>query len=124
VNPTTLTPLKSIGISQRFSVPAVIGQKQTRIDLDTAAEVDIVSLEFVQRHKFKPANLTIPSIQAVGDLSVLTHGAFTIPITLTDSRGTTKQVKRPYIAVERDPNGSSVLLSMTALTELKIHLVP
>jgi len=120
VNPTTLIPLNSIGISQRFAIPAVIDRQQTYVDLDTAAEVDIVSLEFVQKHQFQPAGLNLPSIQAVGDLSVPTHGAFTIPLTLTDSRGTIKEVKRPCIAVERDlePSGSPVLLSITTLIEL------
>ena len=126
MNPTTLIPRESIGISQRFAIPVVIERQQTFVDLDTAAEVDIVSFEFVQKHNFRPAKLTIPSLQAVGNLSVPTHGAFIIPITLKDSRGTEKKVKRPCITVERDPdlNGSPVLLSMTTLTELKIHLLP
>lgn len=116
-----------MGSAQRFSIPAIVGDLlKTNVDLDTGAEVDIISVSLAKQCRFELAKKTAPILEAVGNFRVPTYGVYTVPITLTDSRGTTRTVERPCIAVDRDPDlkGSPVLLSMTSLVEMKIYLIP
>jgi transposase InsO family protein len=41
---------------------------------------------------------------------------------LTDNYGTRRTTLRPYLAIDRDPNDSQILLGMTALQELKVFI--
>ena len=54
------------------------------------------------------------------------YGVYRVNLTLTDSRGTTRRIMRPCVAIDRDPRpeGHPVLLSMTTLVEERIHLSP
>ena len=52
--------------------------------------------------------------------NICTYGAYNLRLELTDSYGVRRTTRRPYIAIDRDPGDSQVLLGMPALTELKI----
>ena len=56
-------------------------------------------------------------MKGVEERLVNSHGVYWVPLILTDSRGTTREVKRACLAVDRDPRlqGSPILLSCTAL---------
>lgn len=114
-----------MGTEPRFHIPITVGDGiQTNADLDSCAEVDIVSYEFAKKHRLQQAKLTAPLISAINRRSTSTYGVWRIPITMVDSRGTTRSFQRSCVAIDRDPRieGSPVLLSMTMLRDHRIHL--
>ncbi|KAJ6171525.1 hypothetical protein N7470_000592 [Penicillium chermesinum] len=122
---TSPAPWPYVRIKSRFHTPAVVaGSIQTNIDLDTGAECDLVSIEFVRKHNFHPAKASAPRLGAVGELRCPTYGCYTVPIVLTDSRGTIRRFERVCIAVERrlTPGSSPVLLSMTFFADVGVHI--
>lgn len=127
MNPTGPDSWPQVGTVTRLHVPITVGNDiRTHADLDTCAEVDLVSVDFVKEHRLNRAKFNPPLIQAVGGKSVSTYGVWNVPLTICDSRGTEKVLNRPYVAVDRDPRleGSPVLLSNTTLVGQKIVLVP
>ncbi len=98
------------------AVPVLVG-------IDTHAEVDLVDIKLVQQLGLKPCrNKNLPILQAVNQQDVHTYGVYNIRLGLTDSYGTSRTTLRPYIAIDRSPGDSQILLGMTALNELKILL--
>ena len=99
---------------------------ETHADLDSGAEVDLVSHQFAQQYGLSRAPLTGVMISAVNKRSTPTYGVWTIPITATDSRGTTRTFHRNCLAIDRDPRleGSPVLLSMTTVRDEHIDFSP
>lgn len=83
---------------------------ETYADLDSGAEVDLVSFEFVKTYKFQQAKLTAPLIHAINQFSTPTYGVWSIPLTVTDSRDITRRFTRSCVAIDRDPrlHGSPV----------------
>jgi transposase InsO family protein len=118
-----------IEVTHRFTIPVTIrGYKdiETHADLDSCAELDVISITFALQQRLDRAKLTHPLIEAVNNLPVPTYGVWNVPIIATDSRGTRREFTRPCVAIDRDPRaeGSPVLLSMTTLTDLRVHLSP
>ena len=52
--------------------------------------------------------------------SLYTYGAYNIRLELTDTYGVRRTTLRPYLAIDRDPRDSQILLGITALNKLKI----
>ncbi len=65
-------------------------------------------------------NKNLPILRAVNQQDLPTYGAYNLRLELTDSYGVRRTTRRPYIAIDRDPGDSQILLGMPALTELKI----
>jgi len=83
--------------------------------------VDLVDIKLVQQLGLKPCrNTRLPILRAVNQLNLRTYGAYNVRLELTDEYGVQRTTLRPYIAIDRDPGDSKILLGMTALTELKI----
>lgn len=93
-------------------------------DLDTCAELDIVSYALARKLRLQQCRLTYPIIRAIGELQTPTFGVYSVPIRATDSRGTTRSFNRPCVAINRDlsPKNSPVLLSMTTMQQHQIRL--
>jgi hypothetical protein len=99
---------------------------ETHADLDSGAEVDLVSHQFAQQHNLGRAPLTGVIISAINKKSTPTYGVWIVPITATDSRGTTRTFSRHCLAIDRDSRleGSPVLLSMTTVRDEHIDFSP
>ena len=97
-----------------YAIPIAVG-------IDTYAEVDLVDIKLVRQLGLKPCcNTNLPILQAVNRQNLPTYGAYNVRLELTDNYGVRRTTLRPYLAIDRDPTDSQILLGMTALTELKI----
>ncbi|KAH8588569.1 hypothetical protein B0O99DRAFT_638999 [Bisporella sp. PMI_857] len=96
------------------AIPVLVG-------IDTHAEVDLVDIKLVRQLGLKLCrNKNLPILQAINQQQLHTYGAYNLRLELTDTYGVRRTTLRPYLAIDRDPEDSQVLLGMTALTELKI----
>lgn len=114
-----------VGTRTRFHIPITArNDLETHADLDSGAEVDLVSFEFVKKYKLQAARLTEPLIRAINRRTTPTYGVWSIPLKATDPRGTTRRFTRACVAIDRDPRliGSPVLLSMTTIHDLDIYI--
>src|SRR5439155_20611056 len=85
------------------------------------AEVDLVDINLVRQLGLKPCrNKNLPILRAVNQQDLHTYGAYNLRLELTDTYGTCKTTLRPYLAIDRDPGDSQLLLGMPALTELQV----
>jgi reverse transcriptase-like protein len=96
--------------------------------LDSYAEMDFVSIEFVRSQGLKPCNRKnhshkIPSIEAAGCLAIKTYGVYHLHCTITDRWGRQFSFARPFIAMDRDPKDTPILLGRPALQEFRIILI-
>jgi hypothetical protein len=93
------------------------------VGLDTYAEVDLVDVKLVRQLGLKKCrNKNLPILQAVNQQSVPVYGVYNVRVSLTDSYGSERTTLRPYLAVDRAPGDSQILLGMPALTEARILL--
>lgn len=116
-----------VPIGRRFHTPVTIhGHKdiETAADLDSCAEINIISAQFAQTHKLNRAKATTPILKAVGALTVPQYGVYKVPISIKDSRGEERDLELLCVAVDRDPRaeGSPVLIGMHTLAEERVHL--
>jgi len=94
-----------------------------KVGIDTHAEVDLVDIKLVQQLGLKPCrNRNLPILRAINQQNLHTYGAYNLRLELTDAYGLRRTTLRPYLAIDRDPNDSQVLLGMTALNELKVFI--
>ena len=104
------------GIASPLSqaIPILVG-------IDTHAEADLVDIRLVRQLRLKPCrNTNLPILRAVNQQNLRTYGAYNLWLELTDSYGVRRTTLRLYLAIDRDPRDSQILLGMTALTEQKI----
>jgi hypothetical protein len=94
-----------------------------KVGIDTHAEVDLVDIKLVRQLGLKPCrNRNLPILRAINQQNLHTYGAYNLRLELTDAYGIRRTTLRPYLAIDRDPNDSQVLLGMTALNELKVFI--
>jgi hypothetical protein len=92
-----------------------------KVGINTHAEVDLVDIKLVQQLGLKPCrNRNLPILQAINQQNLPTYGAYNVRLELADAYGIRRTTFWPYLAIDRDPNDSQVLLGMTALNELKV----
>jgi len=97
------------------------------IGMDSYAELDFVSIDFVRSLNLTPCqkrqhNHHIPYVEAAGCSSLKTHGVYHLHGTLTDGWGHQFSFIRPVIAIYRDPKDTPILLERPALKEYRIVL--
>lgn len=96
------------------AIPILVG-------IDTHAEVDLIDIKLVHQLHLKPCrNTNLPILRAVNQQNLNTYGAYNLRLELIDSYGVRRTTLRPYLAIDRDPGDSQVLLGITALNDLKI----
>ena len=94
-----------------------------KVGIDTHAEVDLVDIKLVRQLGLKPCrNRNLPILRAINQQNLHTYGAYNLRLELTDAYGVSRTTLRPYLAIDRDPNDSQLLLGMTALNELKVFI--
>jgi hypothetical protein len=123
----TPNPLDKIGTAIRLHIAITVWNDiEMHADLDSGAEVDIVSHKFAQQYGLRRAPLTGVIILAINQRSTPTYGVWIVPITATDSRGTARTFERCCLAIDRDPRleESPVLLSMTTVRDEYVDLLP
>jgi hypothetical protein len=92
-----------------------------KVGIDTHAEVDLVDIKLVRQLGLKPCrNRNLPILRAINQQNLPTYRAYNVRLELTDAYGIRRTTFQPYLAIDRDPNDSQVLLGMTALNELKV----
>jgi hypothetical protein len=92
-----------------------------QIGINTYTKADLVNIQLVQHLGLKPCqNTNLPILQAINQQNLPTYRAYNLRLKLTDAYGTRRTSLRPYLAVDQDQGDSRVLLSIPALTELKI----
>ena len=94
-----------------------------KVGIDTHAEVDLVDIKLVRQLGLKPCrNRNLPILRAINQQNLSTYGAYNLRLELTDAYGVSRTTLRPYLAINRDPNDSQLLLGMTALNKLKVFI--
>lgn len=96
------------------------------VDLDTCAELDIVDIDFVRRHKLQWIGNESPRVRFMDSHFAKVFGIYQVPLTFTDSHGCTRTSVISCTAVQRHlvEGDSPVLLGMPALSKLGILLFP
>jgi hypothetical protein len=93
------------------------------VGIDIYTKVDLVDIKLVQQLGFKSCrNKNFPILQTVNQQNIQTYRVYNIYLGLTDSYRTSRTTLQLYIAIDRSPGDSQILLGMTALNELKILL--
>ena len=94
------------------------------IDLDTCAEINVVSIDFVRKHKLQWIGDESPRIRFMDHHFAKVCGVYQVPLSLTDCQGVTREAIIPYIVVERSPfrDDSPVILGIPVLNTLSILL--
>jgi hypothetical protein len=97
------------------------------IGMDSYAEMDFVSIDFVHSLGLTPCqkrrhNHQIPYVEAAGCSSLKAHGVYHLHGTLTDRWGYRFSFIRPFVAIHRDPKDIPILLGRPALKEYRIVL--
>jgi hypothetical protein len=93
------------------------------IALDTCAEVDLISIDLVKQLRLKPCeNKNLPILQAVNQQELPHYGAYNVRLELVDSHGARRVTYRPYLAIDRDPKDTQILLGMPGLSDMKIAI--
>jgi hypothetical protein len=95
------------------------------ITLDTAAELDVVSISFVRGLRLQPCTKKkhdhqLPPVEGAGISSVKTYGVYHLKFNITDERGYTVSAIRPFMAIDRSPKDNPILLGRPILRELGI----
>jgi hypothetical protein len=67
-------------------------------------------------------NTKLPILRTINQQDLPTYRAYNIRLELTDDYGVRRTSIRLYLAIDRDPGDSQILLGMTALTDLKIPI--
>ena len=120
-----MEPTQSIRVTKALTTYGIVSPLShaipIKVGIDTHAEVDLVDINLVRQLGLKPCrNKDLPILQAVNQQDLHTYGAYNLRLELTDAYGTCKTTLRPYLAIDRDPGDSQLLLGMTALNELKV----
>ena len=117
----------SIRVTQALTTHGIVSPLShaipIRVGIDTHAEVDLVDIKLVRQLGLKPCrNKDLPILRAINQQNLSTYGAYNLRLELMDAYGVSKTTLRPYLAIDRDPNDSQLLLGMTALNELKVFI--
>ena len=117
----------SIRVTQALTTHGIVSPLShaipIKVGIDTHVEVDLVDIKLVQQLGLKPCrNRNLPILRAINQQNLHTYGAYNLRLELTDAYGIRRTTLQPYLAIDRDPNDSQVLLGMTALNELKVFI--
>ena len=89
--------------------------------------VDLVSFSFVQSLGITPCDKkkhqhNEPIVEGIGRKKARTYGFYHLKLCMMDRRNRPVQCIRPFLAVDRGPRDSQVLLGRPALKDLKVSI--
>lgn len=89
--------------------------------------VDLVSISFVKSFGLKACSKSkhqhvVPTLEGIGETRPQTYGFYHLRLSLTDRFNRVFNVVRPFLAVDRNPRDSQVLLGRPALKDFKINI--
>ena len=89
--------------------------------------VDLVSISFVKSFGLTPCTKlkhqhVVPTIEGIGETRPQTYGFYHLRLSLTDRYNRVFDTIRPFLAVDRNPRDSQVLLGRPALKDFKINI--
>jgi len=97
--------------------------KDVEIALDTCAEVDTVGVDFAKQHGLKPYIKWYPKLwQSAGNIQQQAKGAYWATWEMTDHQGATRSYRRPFLAIDKGPDDSPLLLSESTLGEIGVNI--
>ena len=86
--------------------------------------MNFVGKNFVEGLGLKPCtrkhNHKVPDIAGAGGANVATYGVYHLRVELTDKWGISVETIRPFVAIDRAPTDSPILVGMPLLSELKM----
>src|SRR5437667_11045384 len=90
--------------------------------------VDLVSISLVKSFGLKPCACikhqhVVPQLEGVGQTSPKTYGFYHLKALITDRFNRSFSFVRPFLAVDRGPRDSQVLLGRPALKDFKINIL-
>ena len=102
-------------------------RRRIPVGLDTYSMVDLVSISFVQSLGMTPCSKpkhqhVAPPLEGVGRSHPKTYGFYHLRMTITDRYNRSFDFVRPFLAVDRNPEDSQVLLGRPALKDFKINI--
>ena len=89
--------------------------------------VDLVSISFVRSLGIFPCDKikhqhVVPQLEGIGGSHPKTYGFYHLRMTITDRYNRSFDFVRPFLAIDRDPKDSQVLLGRPALKDFKINI--
>ena len=91
------------------------------VRINTYLEVDIVDIQLVQQLSFKLyCNKTLLILQAINQQNFYTYRAYNVCLELIDNNSVCRETLQPYLAIDRDPDNTQILLGIPALKEIRI----
>lgn len=94
------------------------------VDLDSCAQVNVVDMKFVRKHRLPQVNVETPTIHWFNESFAKVYGVYTVPLTLTDFHGVKRTIRCKCVGTDRDPRESPVLLGTPGLNAFGILLFP
>ena len=122
--------MKPIDTWAEVSPPTTSKPNQHRhipVGLDSYSMVDLVSFSFVQSLGITPCDKrkhqhNEPIVEGIGRKKARTYGFYHLKLCMMDRRNRPVQCIRPFLAVDRGPRDSQVLLGRPALKDLKVSI--
>ena len=89
--------------------------------------IDLVSISFVKSFGLIPCTKpkhrhNVPTLEGVGETNPQTYGFYHLRLSITDRFNHTFDFTRPFLAIDRNPRDSQVLLGQPALQDFKINI--
>lgn len=121
-----MKPKVATGLRMHTDATLISSDLKITIDLDSCAEIDIISHSFAKRHSLHRVAMKAPSIRYLDGVPHENLGVYEVPLLLSDSHGCTRCLTVCCTAVERDEEEgeSPVILGMPTLSDEAILLFP
>src|SRR5438045_6914460 len=92
------------------------------VGLDSYSMVDLISISFIQSFSLSPCRSkkhqhVVPTLEGVGQTCPQTYGFFHLKMAITDHFNQSFSFIQPFLAVDRGPQDSQVLLGWPALKD-------
>src|SRR5215471_11655333 len=102
-------------------------RRRIPVGLDSYSMVDLVSISFVKSLGLSPCTKSkhqhvVPALEGIGETRPPTYGFYHLRLTITDRFDRSFDFIRPFLAVDRNPRDSQVLLGRPALKDFKINI--
>jgi hypothetical protein len=117
---------ETVEVRDTFTIAGEIttkrGERRVKIDLDTQAQVDLVSISFVEKFGLELSTKSLVPVVGIQEAAVSTYGVYQVPLLLKDHFGNQRKETRDCIAIKRKRSESVLLLGTPGLEHFRIGL--